>query len=95
MDKDRTFLERLRVAEKVRKLLALANKHPDTPEGRSAREKAGLLMAKHNIDPASLNPRQVSRSPDAFESFARNFRGFSGRDDEDYTKYDEDGNRKK
>ena len=66
-EKTDPFLERLQRAAKIRqridKLLAVAEKHPETPEGQSARRMAEELAAKHGIPlsggvgPQTLKPR--------------------------------------
>jgi hypothetical protein len=87
--RDDAFRERLRVSDKVRKLLAIAEKHPDTPEGKSAREKAGLLIAKYNLDAASLRPKIDAPKFDYNSAVMKAMMAaFPGRDTTDYTKYD-------
>lgn len=97
MSKSEVFRERLRAAERVRKLLAMADKHPDTHEGKAARERAGVLIAKHGLDSNSLKPKVKVEHPsfDVNSAFMKNFKGFAGPDKEDYTKYDPETGRRK
>jgi hypothetical protein len=90
MSKNAAFLERLRVADRVRKLLAIADKHPDSHEGKSAREKAGQLIAKHHLDSESLRPKhKVSQTYDHTKAvMGAMMAAFPGKDTEDYSKYD-------
>lgn len=63
---DDPFLQRLQAQSDARnriaKLLALAHKHPDTPEGQSARRKATELASRHGIEMEGISiakPKKV------------------------------------
>lgn len=92
--KDKKFLERMRASDKVRKLMATANRHPDTPEGKSALRVAGNLIAKYKLDAESLKPKpEVSKRPvhtaDPFATFGGAIKqNYRGKDTTDYTKFD-------
>lgn len=74
---DDPFLERLQKAadarKRIDKLMALAHKHPDTEEGKSALRKAGLLARKAGIEitggvPLTKPPKYLN--PGAMSAFA-------------------------
>lgn len=96
MSKADEFREKMRVTARIKKLLALADDQPDTPEGKAARQKA-LQLATDNGIPVTGLPfvpvKQVPAPPNAgaFGAFASAFsKQFPGKDDEDYTKYGKD-----
>lgn len=82
----------VRALDRVKKLLALADRHPDTEEGRSARRKALQLSEAHGLDMARVDlkiaqPKRVNRiNPGMFDSFAATVKKqYPGIDDEDYS----------
>jgi hypothetical protein len=98
VSKDEAYRVWLHAASKVRKLLAIANKHPDTHEGSSARKRAEVLIAKYGLDAESLKPlpeRRVYPEHDNFAAFAGAIkRNYPARDSTDYTQYNGLGKKK-
>jgi hypothetical protein len=103
---DDPYLERLRAANKSRskiaKLRAVYDRHPDTPEGKSALRKA--LALEKQLDQTVEEPKLSKPQPNVpndsyFGAFANAFKHrFPGVDNEDYSKYarkddDEDSDR--
>lgn len=70
------FLERLQKAadahKRIAKLMALADKHPDTPEGQSAKRKANQLIEKWGKPSPALN---VMAFGSVMGNIKRNFPG--------------------
>lgn len=88
------FLERLKATAhargRVAKIKALAEKHPDTPEGIAAAKKGRELATEHGIsyDDLSVGVHPKKASLSGFGAFTSAIKSaFPGQDDEDYSKY--------